>query len=54
MTKDEASAELNKLRSTWQYAYAMGHGCSMEDNTSFARIIREKDKALWAVVSEHK
>jgi hypothetical protein len=58
MTAEQASAELRSLMhdedKKWFYAFAMGAGCTTEDNGEISMAIRRRDAALRAVVAEHR
>jgi hypothetical protein len=43
--------ELRTLLASWEYAYAMGHGCSVGDHPKF-RAIRERVADLRALIAE--
>jgi hypothetical protein len=45
-------AELKALLASWEYAYAMGHGCSLGDHPRF-RAVRERAQDLRARIAEH-
>ena len=38
----------------WFYAYAMGAGCTTEDNNEISVAIRRRDAELRAVIAEHR
>jgi hypothetical protein len=44
-------AELKELLSSWEYAYAMGHGCSIGDHPQF-QAVRRKVADLRARIAE--
>jgi hypothetical protein len=44
-------AELKALLASWEYAYAMGHGCSVGDHPSH-RAVRERAAHLRARIAE--
>jgi hypothetical protein len=48
---DELRAELQELLHSWEYAYAMGHGCTVGDHPEF-RATRERAKYLRARIAE--
>jgi hypothetical protein len=58
MTAEQASAELRSLMhdedKKWFYAYAMGAGCTTEDNNEISVAIRRRDAELRAVIAEHR
>jgi hypothetical protein len=43
--------ELNELVHSWEYAYAMGHGCSIGDHPDF-RAVRQRAAVLRARIAE--
>jgi hypothetical protein len=45
-------AELNALLASWQYAFAMGHGCSVGDHP-YHRAVRQHVADLRARIAEH-
>jgi hypothetical protein len=45
-------AELKALLASWEYAFAMGHGCSVGDHPQH-RAVREKVADLKARIAEH-
>jgi hypothetical protein len=49
---EELQAELKALLSSWEYAYAMGHGCSVGDHPQH-RAIRGRAEDLRARIAEH-
>jgi hypothetical protein len=49
---DALRAELKALLSSWEYAFAMGHGCSNGDHPGF-RATRERAADLRARIAEH-
>jgi hypothetical protein len=46
-------AELRALMGTWEYAFAMGHGCSVGDHPRH-RAVRERVADLRALLAEHE
>jgi hypothetical protein len=48
-----ARKELHELRNSMEYAYAMGHGCSIGGAHPTFDAIRQRAKDLRAVVAEH-
>jgi hypothetical protein len=48
---DELRAELKKLTESWEYAFAMGHGCSVGDHPQF-RATRQRVADLRARIAE--
>jgi hypothetical protein len=49
---DALRADLKALLSSWEYAFAMGHGCSNGDHPDF-RATRERAADLRARIAEH-
>ncbi len=45
-------AELEALMASWEYAFAMGHGCSIGDHPQH-RAVRERVADLRARIAEH-
>jgi hypothetical protein len=45
-------AELKALLSSWEYAFAMGHGCSVGDHPAHQEVRRRADY-LRARIAEH-
>jgi hypothetical protein len=45
-------AELKALLASWEYAFAMGHGCSVGDHPRH-RAVRERVAYLRARIAEH-
>jgi hypothetical protein len=45
-------AELEALLASWEYAFAMGHGCSVGDHPQH-RAVRERVADLRARIAEH-
>jgi hypothetical protein len=45
-------AELRELMGSYEYAFAMGHGCSIGDHPQF-RAIRQRVADLRALIAEH-
>jgi hypothetical protein len=58
MTAEQAGAELRSLMydedKKWFYAYAMGAGCTTEDNNEISVAIRRRVTDLCAVIAEHR
>ncbi len=58
ITGERASAELRSLMydddKKWFYAYAMGAGCTTEDNSEISVAIRRRVTELRAVIAEHR
>jgi len=52
MDLEALKAELKALLASWEYAYAMGHGCSVGDHPQH-RAIRQKVMDLKALIAEH-
>jgi hypothetical protein len=44
--------ELRALLASWEYAFAMGHGCSIGDHPQH-RAIRQRVAELRALIAEH-
>ena len=49
---EDLRAELKTLLASWEYAFAMGHGCSVGDHPSH-RAVRERVADLRACIAEH-
>ena len=49
----ELEVELRRLLHSYEYAYAMGHGCSIGDHPRF-RATRQRVADLRALIAEHK
>ncbi len=49
---DAMRAELKALLASWEYAFAMGHGCSLGDHPDF-RTVRRRVEDLRALIAEH-
>jgi hypothetical protein len=45
-------AELQALLASWEYAFAMGHGCSLGDHPDH-QAVRRRVAALRARIAEH-
>ena len=45
-------AELKALLASWEYAFAMGHGCSLGDHPEH-RAVRRRVADLRALIAEH-
>ena len=45
-------AELEELLASWEYAFAMGHGCSIGDHPQH-RVVRQRAAELRALIAEH-
>jgi hypothetical protein len=45
-------AELKALLGSWEYAFAMGHGCSIGDHPRY-RAVRQRAADLRALIAEH-
>jgi hypothetical protein len=52
MTLEALKAELKELLASWEYAYAMGHGCSLGDHPQHQTVRRRVDD-LRARIAEH-
>ena len=48
----QATAELRAHMASWEYAFAMGHGCSVGDHPRH-RAVRERAADLRARIAEH-
>ena len=46
-------AELRALLGSWEYAFAMGHGCSVGDHPAH-RAVRSRVADLRAQIAEHR
>jgi hypothetical protein len=53
MDLEALRAELKALLASWEYAFAMGHGCSIGDHPQH-RAIRQKVADLKALIAEHE
>jgi hypothetical protein len=49
---DALRRELQTLLASWEYAFAMGHGCSIGDHPQH-RAVRERVADLKARIAEH-
>jgi hypothetical protein len=49
---DALRAEFKALLESWEYAFAMGHGCSIGDHPDF-HAVRERADDLRARIAEH-
>jgi hypothetical protein len=49
----ELKAELRELIHSWEYAYAMGHGCTIGSHPRF-RATRQRAADLRALIAEHE
>jgi hypothetical protein len=49
---DQLRVELRALMASWEYAFAMGHGCSIGDHPQY-RAVRERAAHLRARIAEH-
>jgi hypothetical protein len=49
---DALRAELKALLASWEYAFAMGHGCSVGDHPQH-RAVRQRAADLRARIAEH-
>ena len=52
MSLDALKAELEQLLASWEYAFAMGHGCSVGDHPQH-RAVRRRVEDLRAQIAEH-
>jgi hypothetical protein len=48
---DRLRRELHALMASWDYAFAMGHGCSVGEHPRFAAV-RERAADLRALIAE--
>ena len=51
---ESARAELKKLLRSWDYAFAMGHGCSIGALPESSRAVLIRVKNLTAIIEEHR
>jgi hypothetical protein len=49
---DSLRGELKTLLASWEYAFAMGHGCSVGDHPRH-RAVRQRAADLRARIAEH-
>ena len=52
MDLEALKAELKALLASWEYAFAMGHGCSIGDHPQH-RAVRQKVADLEALIAEY-
>jgi fructose 1,6-bisphosphatase len=52
VTLEEARRRLRQLKASWEYAFAMGHGCSIGSDPRFETVRREAAD-LAAIIAEH-
>jgi len=52
VTVEEARRRLRELQASWDYAFAMGHGCSIGGDPRFTAVRREVAD-LSAIIAEH-
>ena len=52
VTLEQARRRLRELMASWEYAFAMGHGCSIGPDPRFDAIRREVAD-LKAIIAEH-
>ena len=52
MSLEALQAELKALLASWEYAFAMGHGCSLGDHPAH-RDVRRRVADLRALIAEH-
>jgi hypothetical protein len=52
MSLEALRDELKELLASWEYAYAMGHGCSVGDHPRH-RDVRRRVADLRAQIAEH-
>jgi hypothetical protein len=53
MDLEALKAELKALLASWEYAFAMGHSCSLGDHPQH-RAVRQKVADLKALIAEHE
>lgn len=53
ITLQEARGRLRYLQSTWVYAFAMGHGCSVGPRSEEERAVLREVQDLRAIIGEH-
>jgi hypothetical protein len=53
VTLAEARRRLGELRASWEYAFAMGHGCSIGPDPQLDAVRREVAD-LRAIIAEHE
>ena len=51
-TLEQLRTELKALQASWEYAFAMGHGCSVGDHPQH-RAVRRRVEELRALIAEH-
>ena len=54
MTDDQARARLRELMGSFEYAYAMGHGCSLGWHPSSEAIRKEKEQQNQPGAEKHR
>ncbi|MGN6871234.1 MAG: hypothetical protein ACTHMY_22800 [Solirubrobacteraceae bacterium] len=52
MTPEQARRRLRELQASWDYAFAMGHSCSIGSDPKFHAVRREVDD-LCSIIAEH-
>jgi hypothetical protein len=52
VTLEEARRRLRELMASWDYAFAMGHGCSIGRDPRFD-LVRREVADLTAIIAEH-
>ncbi|MGH2887528.1 MAG: hypothetical protein ACRDPA_33330 [Solirubrobacteraceae bacterium] len=52
VTLEQARRRLRELQASWDYAFAMGHGCSIGCDPRFTAVRREAAD-LAAIIAEH-
>ena len=53
VTLEEARRRLRELLASWEYAFAMGHGCSIGPDPHFDGV-RRQVADLRAIIAEHE
>jgi hypothetical protein len=48
----EARRRLQEIKASWDYAFAMGHGCSLGPDARFD-VVRREVADLVAIIAEH-
>ncbi len=52
MTLEEARCRLREVMASWEYAFAMGHGCSIGSDPRYD-VVRREVADLAAIIAEH-
>ena len=50
----ELKAELHTLIHSWEFAYAMGHGCTIGGDHPTFNAVRQRAADLRALIAEHE